>query len=67
MWQQHQLDTTQYDANKREYGNLKLFDFRGDVRFQILLYQHEPEDEPQAWTLELRRGKEPLDGTRFFY
>lgn len=61
------FDTSNYERNRKQYGTMQVYDFPGDVHFQILLYPHNANHNPQEWTIDLRRCKEPTDGTRLFY
>jgi hypothetical protein len=61
------FDTSNYERHRKQYGTMQVYDFPGEVRFQILLYPHNANHNPQEWTIDLRRCKEPTDGNRFFY
>ncbi|KAH7725587.1 hypothetical protein AAVH_06767 [Aphelenchoides avenae] len=63
----HNQDTTAFDDIRKLYQRSQVWDFRdGDIHFQILIYQTD-HDDPLVATLELRRWKEPTDGSNFFF
>ncbi|KAH7699123.1 hypothetical protein AAVH_33774 [Aphelenchoides avenae] len=59
------FDTSDYERYMKRFGDTQLFDFPGEIRFQIRLHPV-PNRHPQ-WKLDFRRCKEPTDGTRFFF